>query len=64
MASRLAENVAGEALTHREETVPCLVVEGLCNKSIANRLGIASGTGKSNVRYGADTDNPNDHFCL
>ena len=50
VASRLAENVAGEALTHREEVVLCLVVEGLCNKSIGSRLGIASGTVKSHLR--------------
>jgi DNA-binding NarL/FixJ family response regulator len=50
VASRLAESVAGEALTHREQAVLRLVIEGCCNKSIANRLGITSGTVKSHLR--------------
>jgi DNA-binding NarL/FixJ family response regulator len=50
VASRLAENVALESLTQREEAVLGLVVEGLCNKSIANRLGITAGTVKSHLR--------------
>lgn len=50
VASRLAENVALEPLTQREEAVLVLVVEGLCNKSIASRLGITAGTVKSHLR--------------
>ncbi|HSI49426.1 MAG TPA: response regulator transcription factor [Ideonella sp.] len=50
VASKLAENVAAEALTRREQAVLGLVIEGLCNKSIANRLGITSGTVKSHLR--------------
>jgi DNA-binding NarL/FixJ family response regulator len=50
VASRLAESVAGEALTQREQAVLGLVIEGLCNKLIANRLGITSGTVKSHLR--------------
>jgi DNA-binding NarL/FixJ family response regulator len=50
VASRLAESVAGEALTQREQAVLRLVIEGLCNKLIANRLGITSGTVKSHLR--------------
>jgi len=50
VASRLAQNVAAEALTQREQAVLGLVVEGLCNKSIGNRLGITSGTVKSHLR--------------
>ena len=34
------------ALTHREREIVRLVAEGLCNKSIAQRLGIAEGTVK------------------
>jgi two-component system NarL family response regulator len=50
VASRLAENVAGESLTQREQVVLGLVIEGLCNKSIGNRLGITAGTVKSHLR--------------
>jgi len=50
VASRLAENVSLEALTSREESVLSLVVDGLCNKSIAGRLGISAGTVKSHLR--------------
>lgn len=49
-ASRLAENVAQDPLTRREEAVLGLVIEGLCNKSIGSRLGITSGTVKSHLR--------------
>ncbi len=49
IASRLAETYALEPLTQREEAVLRLVVEGLCNKSIANRLGITAGTVKSHL---------------
>jgi|UPI00068FA27C two-component system NarL family response regulator len=50
VASKLAQNIAAEALTLREQTVLGLVTEGLCNKSIASRLGITSGTVKSHLR--------------
>jgi len=50
VASRLAENVAEEALTQREQEVLGLVVEGLCNKLVASRLGITVGTVKSHLR--------------
>jgi DNA-binding NarL/FixJ family response regulator len=50
VASRLADNVALEPLTQREEAVLVLVVEGLCNKVIGSRLGITAGTVKSHLR--------------
>jgi len=50
VAARLAESVSEESLTHREEEVLRLVVEGLCNKAIARRLGIAVGTVKSHLK--------------
>jgi two-component system NarL family response regulator len=50
VASRLAESVAGEALTQREQAVLGLVIDGLCNKLIANQLGITAGTVKSHLR--------------
>jgi len=50
VAARLAENMAAEALTAREEEVLSLVVAGLCNKSIAKKLGIAVGTVKSHLK--------------
>lgn len=49
-AQRLADSVAGEALTEREQAVLRLVVEGLANKAIANRLDIAIGTVKSHLK--------------
>jgi DNA-binding NarL/FixJ family response regulator len=50
IAARLAESVAAERLTPREEEVLRLVVEGLCNKAISRRLGIAVGTVKSHLK--------------
>lgn len=50
VAARLAESVAVESLTGREEEVLQLVVDGLCNKAIANRLQIAVGTVKSHLK--------------
>ena len=50
VAARLAESVAIEPLTMREEEVLRLVVEGMCNKSIGRRLGIALGTVKSHLK--------------
>jgi DNA-binding NarL/FixJ family response regulator len=50
VAERLAESLSLEALTMREEDVLCLVVEGLGNKAISRRLGIAIGTVKSHLK--------------
>jgi DNA-binding NarL/FixJ family response regulator len=49
-AQRLADSLACEALTGREQAVLRLLVEGLGNKAIANRLGIAIGTVKSHLK--------------
>jgi len=49
-AARLAESISIEPLTAREEQVLRLVVEGLCNKAIGGRLGIAVGTVKSHLK--------------
>lgn len=49
-AQRLADSVACEALTGREQAVLRLLVEGMGNKAIANRLGIAIGTVKSHLK--------------
>jgi DNA-binding NarL/FixJ family response regulator len=50
VAARLAESISRVPLTAREEEVVGLVTEGLCNKSIAARLGIAPGTVKSHLK--------------
>lgn len=50
VAARLAESLSVEPLTAREEEVLRLVVEGLCNKAIGRRLGIAVGTVKSHLK--------------
>ena len=50
VAATLAESVSREALTPREEQVLRLLVEGLGNKAIATRLGIAVGTVKSHLK--------------
>ena len=50
VAARLAESISIEPLTAREEEVLRLVVEGLCNKAIGRRLGIAVGTVKSHLK--------------
>ena len=50
VAERLAESLSGEPLTLREEAVLRLVVDGLGNKAIANRLDVAVGTVKSHVK--------------
>jgi DNA-binding NarL/FixJ family response regulator len=50
VATRLAESISLEPLTSREEEVLRLVVEGLCNKAIGKRLGIAVGTVKSHLK--------------
>jgi DNA-binding NarL/FixJ family response regulator len=50
VAARLAESMAVEPLTAREEEVLRLVVEGMCNKAIGRQLGIAVGTVKSHLK--------------
>jgi DNA-binding NarL/FixJ family response regulator len=50
IAAQLAEILSAEALTAREEEVLRLLVEGMGNKSIARRLGIAVGTVKSHLK--------------
>jgi len=50
VAARLAESMSAEALTAREEEVLGLVVNGLCNKAIGRKLGIAVGTVKSHLK--------------
>src|SRR5258706_1968127 len=49
-ARRLADSVACELLTARETDVLRLVVEGHGNKTIANRLDIATGTVKTHLK--------------
>jgi two-component system NarL family response regulator len=49
-AQRLADSVACESLTGRERAVLRLVVEGLANKAIANRLDVAIGTVKFHLK--------------
>ena len=50
VTQRLAESLSAEPLTSREEAVLQLVVNGLCNKAIASRLGVAVGTVKTHLR--------------
>ena len=50
VAARLAESLAAETLTMREEQVLALIVDGLCNKHIASHLQISVGTVKTHVR--------------
>jgi len=50
VAQRLADSLCTERLTGREEAVLELVVDGLCNKAIANRLGVALGTVKTHLK--------------
>ena len=50
VAARLAESISVEPLTSREDEVLRHVVEGLCNKAISRRLGIALGTVKSHLK--------------
>ena len=47
---RLAESLSAEPLTGREEAVLELVVDGLCNKAIAAKLGVALGTVKTHLK--------------
>jgi DNA-binding NarL/FixJ family response regulator len=50
VAERIADSLTREALTCREHEVLTLVAQGCCNKTIANRLGIAVGTVKTHVK--------------
>ena len=50
VAQRIAVDFAREPLTMREEDVLQLLARGLCNKSIAGKLGIAVGTVKAHVK--------------
>lgn len=50
IALRMAEILACEPLTSREEDVLRLLVEGMGNKLIARRLGISVGTVKSHLK--------------
>ena len=50
VTQRLAESLSTEPLTSREEAVLEFVVDGLCNKAIALRLGVAVGTVKTHLR--------------
>lgn len=50
VTQRLAESMSAEPLTAREEAVLRLVIDGLCNKAIAGRLGVAVGTVKTHLK--------------
>jgi DNA-binding NarL/FixJ family response regulator len=50
IAAKLAQSLAAEPLTPREEEVLALVTEGLCNKRVAKRLDIGVGTVKTHLR--------------
>jgi DNA-binding NarL/FixJ family response regulator len=50
VSARLAESLTAEPLTARQEDVLALLIDGLCNKQIAARLGIAVGTVKTHLR--------------
>lgn len=50
VTERLAESMSAERLTAREEAVLRLVIDGLCNKAIAGRLGVAVGTVKTHLK--------------
>ena len=50
VARRMADSLVRERLTARENEVLQLLVDGRCNKSIANQLGIAIGTVKHHVK--------------
>lgn len=54
ISARLAESLACERLTTREEEVVALVSDGLCNKHIAARLDISVGTVKTHLRAAFD----------
>lgn len=50
VASRVAESLTRQALTHREAEVLALMVKGFSNKAIARALGIAVGTVKAHAK--------------
>ncbi len=50
VAARLAESLAADPLTGREQHVLSLIVDALCNKHIASRLQISVGTVTIHVR--------------
>ena len=50
VSAKLAQSLAVEALTARQEDVLALLTNGLCNKHIALRLGISVGTVKTHLR--------------
>jgi two-component system NarL family response regulator len=54
IAAKLAQSLAAEPLTAREEQVLALVTEGLCNKRVAQRLDIGVGTVKTHLRAAFD----------
>jgi DNA-binding NarL/FixJ family response regulator len=54
ISARLAESLADQRLTAREEEVLFLVSDGLCNKHIAARLDITVGTVKTHLRTAFD----------
>jgi DNA-binding NarL/FixJ family response regulator len=54
IAAKLAQSLAAERLTAREEQVLALVSEGLCNKRISKRLDIGVGTVKTHLRAAFD----------
>jgi two-component system, NarL family, response regulator len=49
-SARLAERVASVDLTARETDVLCWLAQGLSNKAISHRLGVAEGTVKTHVK--------------
>ena len=54
VAAKLAQSLAADSLTPREEEVLALVTEGLCNKLVAKRLDIGVGTVKTHLRAAFD----------
>ena len=54
ISAKLAESLAGQRLTAREQEVLALVSDGLCNKHIAAKLDISVGTVKTHLRTAFD----------